>query len=254
MSAGVDHDLSEEQSRVIAERVREELARRRLSREKVANDARISLSTLEKTLAGRRPFTLATTLRLEQALGVPLRPQKFAPPAPAAFAPDELGSYSRPSVAWLEGEYVTVRPSFDQKGALYAYRTAIGWDDTCSCLRFREASRIDAAFTQAGGVSVPSQSGHIYLVTNSHGQYRLIILDRPTINGELYGLIATLQVGLGAQMFPVSAPIAYLPLAGLQPDPALGMIEPDHPEHRVYVRHLQRNLAQCYARFFTDLG
>ena len=251
---GVDHDLPEEQSRVIAERVREEIARRRLSRERLANDARISLSTLEKALAGRRPFTLATTVRLEQALGVTLRPQKPARPAPAAFAPDDLGSYSRPSVAWLEGEYATVRPSFDQKGALYAYVTSIGWDEQSSCLRFREASRLDAAFTQTGGVSVPSQSGHIYLVTNAHGQYRLVILDRPTITGELYGLIATLQVGLGTQMFPVAAPIVYLPLAALGPEPSLGMIEPDHPQHRHYARHLQRNLTQSYSRLFADIG
>ena len=254
MTAGVDHDLSEEQSRVIAERVREELARRRLSRERLANDARISLSTLEKALALRRPFTLATTVRLEQALGVALRPDRTVKAAAPTFAPDELGSYSRPSVAWLEGDYVTVRPSFDQKGALYAYRTAIGWDDACSCLRFAEASRLDAAFTQTGGVSVPSQSGHIYLVTNSHGQYRLVILDRPVITGELYGLIATLQVGLGTQLFPVAAPIAYLPLAKLGPAPALGMIEPDHPQHGEYRRHLQRNLAHSYSRLFADLG
>ena len=254
MTTGVDHDLSDEQSRVIAERVREEIARRRLSRERLANDARISLSTLEKALAGRRPFTLATTVRLEQALGVALRPERPVRLPPPAFAPDELGSYSRPSVAWLEGEYVTIRPSFDQKGALYAYRTSIRWDADASCLRFHEAARLDAAFTQTGPVSLPSQSGHIYLVTNHHGQYRLVVLGRPTINGELYGLIATLQVGLGSQLFPAASPIAYLPLAAGEDEPATGMIEPDHPEHRVYVRHLQRTLAQSYARFFTDLG
>jgi transcriptional regulator with XRE-family HTH domain len=214
MSAVVDPDLSDEQSRAIAERVREELARRRMSRESLAHQARISLSTLEKALSGRRPFTLATTVRLEEALNVPLRKARPAPEAAApAFAPDALGSYSRPSAAWLEGEYLTIRPSFDQEGALYAYRTAIAWDETSACLEFREASRLDAAFTQSGFVSLPSQSGHVYLVTNHHGQYRLVVLSRPAITGELYGLITTLQVGLGSQLLPVSAPIAYVPLA-----------------------------------------
>ncbi len=46
-------------------RVREEIARRRWSRQAVADKAGISLSTLEKALSGRRPFTLATVVRLE---------------------------------------------------------------------------------------------------------------------------------------------------------------------------------------------
>ena len=63
-----DKQLSDEQSREIAETIREELARRRISRQALAEQAKLSLSTLEKVLGGRRPFTLATTVRLEQAL------------------------------------------------------------------------------------------------------------------------------------------------------------------------------------------
>jgi transcriptional regulator with XRE-family HTH domain len=68
-----DKQLSAEQSRQIAEVIREEIARRRISRQTLAEQAKLSLSTLEKVLGGRRPFTLATTVRLEQALGVSLR-------------------------------------------------------------------------------------------------------------------------------------------------------------------------------------
>src|ERR1700757_458496 len=68
-----DHQLSAEQSQKIAETIREEIARRRMSRQALAEQAKLSLSTLEKVLGGRRPFTLATTVRLEQALGVSLR-------------------------------------------------------------------------------------------------------------------------------------------------------------------------------------
>ena len=63
-----DKQLSAEQSRQVAEQVREELARRRISRQTLAEQAKLSLSTLEKVLGGRRPFTLATTVRLEEAL------------------------------------------------------------------------------------------------------------------------------------------------------------------------------------------
>src|SRR5450631_3102896 len=106
-----DKQLSAEQSRQVAETIREELARRRISRQTLAEQAKLSLSTLEKVLGGRRPFTLATTVRLEQALGVSLRKAGDTAPAPAApvngdIAPDGLGAYSRRAVTWLEGMYI----------------------------------------------------------------------------------------------------------------------------------------------------
>src|SRR5262249_33249493 len=128
-----DTQLSDEQSRAVAAVVREELARRRLSRKRLADQAKISISTLEKALSGRRPFTLATTIRLEEALGVSLRrsraePAVAAPPL-AGLAPGDLGFYSRPGVSWLEGDYLTLRPSFSDASAIYAYRTEICWLD-----------------------------------------------------------------------------------------------------------------------------
>jgi transcriptional regulator with XRE-family HTH domain len=80
--AAAEADLSTELSLAIAARVREELARRRLSRQALADLAKISISTLEKALAGRRPFTLATTIRLEEALGASLRAPVRATAAP----------------------------------------------------------------------------------------------------------------------------------------------------------------------------
>src|ERR1700729_3973785 len=68
-----EKQLSAEQSRLVAVLIREQLARRRISRQHLADQAKISISTLEKALSGRRPFTLATTVRLEEALGVSLR-------------------------------------------------------------------------------------------------------------------------------------------------------------------------------------
>ena len=170
-----EQEFSGEQSRQIAALIREEIARRRMSRQQLADKAKLSLSTLEKVLGGRRLLTLATAVRVEEALGVSFR--RTAPDADAfkdGVAPDALGAYSRRGTAWLEGVYVTIRPSFGDKGAIYAYRTEILWDEPSSCLVFREAQRMDAAFTQYGEVAVPNQSGHIYLVTNRHGQHRLI--------------------------------------------------------------------------------
>lgn len=244
--------LSAEQSRQVADKVREEIARRRISRQALAEQARLSLSTLEKVLGGRRPFTLATTVRLEQALGVALRPLlEIAMPAPSAngeVAPDGLGAYSRRAVAWIEGAYVTVRPSFGDKDSIFAYRTEISWDAAASALVFRESERQDAAFTQFGEVAVPNQSGHIYLVTNRHGQHRLITVARLAISGEMYGIITTLLAGRGSMLTPIAAPIAYLPIKMVE-NPSFGRVSADDANFAQYRQHLRRTTEEPFAMF-----
>src|ERR1700753_2126613 len=108
-----DKQLSAEQSGQVAEMIREEIARRRISRQALAEQAKLSLSTLEKVLGGRRPFTLATTVRLEQALGVSLRKAESAAVAATValngdIASDNLGAYSHRAVAWIGGSYLPV--------------------------------------------------------------------------------------------------------------------------------------------------
>src|SRR5471032_1835169 len=105
-----EKQLSAEQSRLVAKIIREQLARRRISRQHLADQAKISISTLEKALSGRRPFTLATTIRLEEALGVSLRRalvEVALAPARNGVAPGDLGYYARQSVSWIEGNYAT---------------------------------------------------------------------------------------------------------------------------------------------------
>jgi transcriptional regulator with XRE-family HTH domain len=244
-----DNNLSDEQSRQIADLIREELARRRISRKGLAGRAKISISTLEKVLSGRRPFTLATTIRLEEALGVTLRVKQAAPAAPAQnLAPGEFGYYARPAVSWIEGSYLTLRPSFGDPDAIYAYRVEIAWDDQCSSLVFHESERIDVAFTQAGTVSVPNQSGHIYLVTNSSGQYRLLIVSRPIRTGEMYGILTTLQSTRGSHLMPVSAPVAMIPTKAVK-DIQFGQIRAADRCYALYRRYLRRTVDDQFAVF-----
>src|SRR5256885_13504665 len=123
-------ELSVEGSESVALTVREELARRRLSRQWLADEAKVSLSTLEKALAGRRPFTLATVVRLEEALGSSLRgPATRVQTGTKLFAPEEMGAYARPAVQWLEGTYLMLRPSLSEPHAIFAYLTSLPWDD-----------------------------------------------------------------------------------------------------------------------------
>ena len=252
--------LSEADGRAATQRVVEEIARRRLSRRHLADLARISLSTLEKVLSGRRPFTLTTLVRIEEALGISLRSlnghggngRDHGPGAgvAAGLAPDELGNYARAGVAWLEGSYLTIRPSFGEKAAVYAYRTEIAWDDAQSILTFREAERTDTAFTQFGSVAVPNQSGYVYLVTNRHGQYRLIVVSRPTIRGEMHGILTTLMAGRGSQLTPISTPIVLVPIKGRKAT-VFGRIAMGHQAFKEYEALLKRTTEDQFALFLS---
>ena len=235
-----EEQLSDVENGAISKAIREELARRRLTRQHLADKAKLSLSTLEKALSGQRPFTIATVVRLEEALGQPLRKARGNGHGEMALAPDGLGSYARPAVQWLEGKYLTIRASFSDPAALYAYMTEIHWDGTLSHLAYRESERIDADFKHDGAVSVPHQSGYVYLVTNRHGQYRLAILSRPMITGEMYGILTTLQMGKGTQLTPVATPIVFVPVNNLGTDVFYGRIDPSMPQHAKYLKLLRR--------------
>jgi transcriptional regulator with XRE-family HTH domain len=246
-----EKQLSAEQSRLVAVLIREQLARRRISRQHLADQAKISISTLEKALSGRRPFTLATTVRIEEALGVVLRKVDGdgTQAISSNLAPGELGFYSRPAVSWLEGLYLTLRPSFGDPQAIFAYRTEICWDDVASSLIFRESERVDAKFSQQGLVSVPHQSGFIYLITNRQGQYRLIIISRPTINREMFGIMTTLRAGRGSELIPVSSPIAYVPLSSFGSNLEFGRIDVGHACYQPYRKLLKRTVEEPFALF-----
>ena len=232
----------------IAEAVRHELARRRKSRAWLADAAGISLSTLEKALAGKRAFTLATRVRLEEVLERPLDPLQPQAGEHGA-APERLGGYSRTSVKWLEGDYVMLRPSAGEAGSVYAHGLSIHWDAGAHRLLFRESHRADADYTQGGEVGVSSLSGHIYLVTNELGQFRLVILGRPTKEKAMHGVLTTLMVGAGTAMMPAASPVVLLQTDGERP--AYGRVSPGDAMFESYRAHLDRVLAGDYARLLT---
>lgn len=241
------HELSDKNSESVALIVREELARRRLSRQWLADEAKVSLSTLEKALAGRRPFTLATVIRLEDALGTKLRAPVSMPQDLRLFAPDTMGAYARPAVQWLEGTYLTLRPSFSEAGAIFAYLTSISWDEGEGHLVFSEASRTDREFEQKGFVSFPHISGAIYLVTIWQGQYRVALLNRPSARW-LSGILLTLAAGEGAQLTPASLPIVLLP-ADEGKEKAVGVVRPGDADYDEYRDCVDKVTQRGYALF-----
>lgn len=232
----------------IGQAVREEIARRRMSRQALADTARISLSTLEKALAGTRPFTLATIIRIEEALDIRLRLAGLDASLPQQ-APDHMGAYSRSAVKWIEGRYLALRPSFSHPDEIFSYVVSVRWHDAGGYLAFEESERSDSRFQQAGHVSMPSLSGHIYLVTNEDGQYRMMVLGRPTIEGTMYGILSTLQVGHGSQLVPVSAPVALVRFDQLA-EPLVGRVSAGTPQYDHYAALLALARSEDYVRFY----
>jgi transcriptional regulator with XRE-family HTH domain len=228
----------------VAGRIKEELARRRLSRAALAAKAKISISTLEKGLSGQRQLTEQTLTRLEDVLGVKLRSTLKTK---AQFAPEGLGSYARPAVSWLEGNYMTLRPASSRPQNIYSYVTEVSWDSESNHLVFRELMRTDKAYAQSGSVAVPHQSGHIYFVTNKHGQHRLMLLSRHVMSGELHGLLLTLQQGRGTQLQPIAMPVALVPITRLKEPPVLGIISEAHHGYERLRGYLDRTLADGFA-------
>jgi hypothetical protein len=104
-------------------------------------------------------------------------------------------------------------------------------------------------YTQFGEVAVPHQSGFIYLITNQHGQHRLITVSRPTHSGEMYGIITTLLAGRGSLLTPVAAPIAFLPVKNI-PGSSVGRISSGDANYAIYREHLRRTTDEPFALFF----
>ena len=101
----------------------------------------------------------------------------------------------------------------------------------------RQQSRASPGY---GAGSVPHQSGYIYLVTNKMGQYRLIILSRPMIGGEMFGLLSTLQSGRGTLLIPVSTPIVFVPVKNFKGELQFGKFNADAGISPTYSTLLKR--------------
>src|SRR5258708_500010 len=112
------------------------------------------------------------------------------------------------------------------------------------------ANPSDVAFTHAGTVSVPHQSGHIYLIVNRNGQHRLIIVSRPTISGEMYGTHPPLRGGRGSQLMRVSARVVRAPTKAVKTI-QLGQTRATDRCHALYRKSLKRAVDDQFAVFLA---
>jgi hypothetical protein len=62
--------------------------------------------------------------------------------------------------------------------------------------------------------------------------------------------MTTLQVGRGAQLLPVAAPVAYVPLKGIA-KPDFGRLAAGHASYERYRACLRRTIEEPFALFLT---
>ncbi len=157
-----------------------------------------------------------------------------------------LGSYTRAAETWLEGSYLTLRPSFkdDAQSLPIAQDTSgVRMGSICNSARRK---RLDHDYTQFDLVSVPHQSGHIYLVTNRMDRCVVVVAGRPTIRGEMHGLLTTLRSDRGAHLSPVFAADRVSEDQGRWAPPS-GVITEDHAEYARYRALIRSTLDDGFA-------
>jgi hypothetical protein len=64
----------------------------------------------------------------------------------------------------------------------------------------------------------------------------------------MFGIMTTLKAGRGAELIPVSAPIAYVPLEGLA-NVEFGRIAAGHPRYEAYRKYIKRTIDEPFALF-----
>jgi DNA-binding Xre family transcriptional regulator len=161
-------------------------------------------------------------------------------------APLYMGAYNRLAVDHYVGSYLTLRPAFSVPDMIVAYRTEITWDAGWPSLLFEEQNRPDAPYSHRGRLYVPASSMYIHLVSLTKGAMRMILVSQLDQNGEMRGIITTLNKAK-AQLMPVAAPIVYAKRADL-PAAAFGEIKAGHSAYAGYRTMLDDTTEQGYAK------
>jgi hypothetical protein len=73
-------------------------------------------------------------------------------------------------------------------------------------------------------------------------------VSRPTITGEMYGILTTLLAGRGSLLTPVAAPIAFIPLRRM-PTPTFGRLTSADANFTTYRKYLQRTIDEPFVLF-----
>ncbi|SPL62835.1 hypothetical protein [Ochrobactrum soli] len=133
------------------------------------------------------------------------------------------------------GTYLTLRPSFGDADAIFAYCTEIVWDDEgergCG---FRERERTDASFSQHGSVSVAAIGRGISILSPTHpGKYS----DGGSVATQHYGRDVRpaddVAGGAGRAADAGFDALVLLPLSAFE-EPSFGRIARDGDHYGAY--------------------
>lgn len=206
-----------EDDRRIAQALRTELAKRRLTQEALAALTGLSLATVGRTLRGQfRPETITL---IESKLDVPLRATRDAD---TAVAHADHGSYHYDAVSHLVGDYLCARRSFSQAGHLALYPLTIRWSREPAGLTFDEHNRVGRTnYSQKGYVYMPPGCAYLHLATVDRGSVRLItvsfVADKLVDSEPMRGLILTLYNPVASSHVPAVSPFVMFRLGADDP-------------------------------------
>ncbi len=161
-------------------------------------------------------------------------------------SPLYMGAYNRLAVDHYVGGFLTLRPAFSVPDMIIAYRTEISWDAGWPSLLFEEQNRPDAPYSHRGRLYIPASSMYIHLVSLTKGAMRMIVVSQLDQNGEMRGLITTLNKAR-AQIIPVAAPIMFKKQSNFS-ETAFGEITPAHAAYGQYRRMIDDTVGQGYAK------
>ncbi len=165
--------------------------------------------------------------------------------------PEAMGGYSVKAAEPYIGEYVCVRPDFENPKNLYAYLMDISWSESEGHLIFQEKQRQDVKFTHTGDVYLAEGSPIVNLVTIAKGKVRQIILSTIDDDGVMKGLLQTLYNTFAMNYIPVSAPFVLRKTNG-RPF-ALGKLDETNSDYAAHRQLLEGVKKDGYGKYI-ELG
>lgn len=232
--------LSLEQKAVVARTIEQTLWDKNLTKKHLVGLTKLGSDTIYEALNKKRPvFTDKTIFKIERVLG-----KKFLATTTLSggdrkqTAPEHMGGYTLTIAKPYIGEYVCVRPAFQNPKNLYVYLMDIEWSDEDGHLVFQEKSRQDIKYTNRGSIYLPRSSPIVNLVTIAEGKVRHIVASHIDGDGVMLGLLQTLFNPFAAAFVPVSAPFMMKKTQGQTV--SVGEIDDKKSEYKAYRQGLEQ--------------
>lgn len=230
------------------------MAKNGIRRKELISETKLSLSTINKFFIGE--YTEYTMVKIQDSL------EKLTTKTQNKFekintielvhsSPD-LGFYSRKIALSYEGDYLTVRPSFSNEGAIYVYITKIIWSDEGNCLIFEEYNRVDAVHSHVGVVSIPLNSNFAYLISGEDGWKRICLLYSIDRHDTMRGVLVTLHNVNASINIPVCAPILYKKKSQISGGD-VGVFERGDRKYESYKNELDINIGENLIRMYGKM-